>query len=193
MRRFPQPLTDAATLLTRRRLLRNVLIAAPTLFLARYTGRVEAAAESRQLALFNTHTGEALEIRYFAEGAYVTESLRQLNHVLRDHRTGEVGVIDPALYDVLHEVAAAAHADPSFEVISGFRSAASNEMLRSQGGGVARKSLHLQGMAIDIRLRGVACGRLCDIGLDLARGGVGYYPRSDFVHLDTGRVRSWRG
>jgi uncharacterized protein YcbK (DUF882 family) len=95
---------------------------------------------------------------------------------------------------VLHQVAQAAHADPSFEVISGFRSASSNELLRAQGsGGVARNSLHLKGMAIDVRLLGCGCERLSEIGLKLACGGVGYYPKSDFVHLDTGRVRSWRG
>ena len=104
-----------------------------------------------------------------------------------------VGTIDPAVFDVLHSVAGTCHADPMFEVISGFRSAASNEMLREQGGGVARKSLHLKGMAIDVRLRGVACTHLRDVGLELARGGVGYYRKSDFVHLDTGRVRSWAG
>jgi uncharacterized protein YcbK (DUF882 family) len=80
-----------------------------------------------------------------------------------------------------------------FDVISGFRSAASNERLRTQGGGVARQSLHLRGMAIDVRLRGVACTHLRDVGLELARGGVGYYRKSNFVHLDTGRVRSWTG
>jgi uncharacterized protein YcbK (DUF882 family) len=123
----------------------------------------------------------------------VADALGQLNRLLRDHRTGEVGTIDPALFDVLCEVAGSCHADPVFEVISGFRSTASNEMLRTQGGGVARQSLHLKGMAIDVRLRGVACSHLRDVGLELARGGVGYYPKSDFVHLDTGRVRTWSG
>jgi uncharacterized protein YcbK (DUF882 family) len=180
--------------LARRRLLKAALLAASGVIAARYAGRVEAATESRGLALFNTHTGESLEIDYFADGAYVPAALSQLNHVLRDHRTNEQGVIDPALFDVLHQVAQAAHADPSFEVISGFRSASSNELLRAQGsGGVARNSLHLKGMAIDVRLLGCGCERLSEIGLKLACGGVGYYPKSDFVHLDTGRVRSWRG
>ena len=186
MHGHPQPLT-------RRRVLKSALLAAPALFIARHAGWAEAATESRRLALLNAHTGESLEIAYFADGAYRAESLRQLNQLLRDHRTGEVGVIDSALFDVLHQVAMTAHADPSFEVISGFRSAASNDMLRAQGGGVARQSLHLTGQAIDVRLRGIECSRLRDVGLELACGGVGYYPRSDFVHLDTGRVRSWRG
>jgi uncharacterized protein YcbK (DUF882 family) len=180
--------------LTRRQVLKNAVIAAPALFLARYTGYVEAATpRTRRIALLNTHTSESLETAYFADGAYVTGALVQLNQLLRDHRTGEIGTIDPALFDVLHTIAGTCHADPMFEVISGFRSAASNERLRTQGGGVARQSLHLRGMAIDVRLRGVACTHLRDVGLELARGGVGYYRKSNFVHLDTGRVRSWTG
>jgi uncharacterized protein YcbK (DUF882 family) len=180
--------------LARRRLLKAALLAASGVIAARYAGRVEAATEPRRLALLNTHTGEWLELDYFAGGGYLPAALSQLNHVLRDHRSNEAGIIDPALFDVLHEVAQAACADASFEVISGFRSASSNELLRAQGGGgVARNSLHLKGMAIDVRLRGVGCSRLKDVALQLARGGVGYYPKSDFVHLDTGRVRSWRG
>jgi uncharacterized protein YcbK (DUF882 family) len=171
-----------------------LLLTAPALVAARYAGRAEAATETRQLGLLNTHTNESLELAYSAAGSYVPEALSQLNHLLRDHRTGEESAMDPTLFDVLHEVAQACHADPSFEVISGFRSATSNELLRSQGGGgVARNSLHLKGMAIDVRLRGVGCHHLMDVALELARGGVGYYPKSDFVHLDTGRVRSWRG
>jgi uncharacterized protein YcbK (DUF882 family) len=180
-------------MLTRRHMLKSALVATPALFLARYAGHVEAATTTRRIALFNTHTSESLEIAYFADGAFVTEALGRLNQLLRDHRTGEVGTIDPALFDVLHAVAGTCHAEATFEVISGFRSAASNDMLREQGGGVARQSLHLKGMAIDVRLRGVACSHLRDVGLELARGGVGYYRKSDFVHLDTGRVRSWAG
>ena len=198
MRKNP-PVAAAALLvppvdLTRRRLLKGALLAASGLIAARYAGRAEAATQPRRLALLNTHTAESLELDYFAGGGYLPAALSQLNHVLRDHRTNEEGSIDPALFDVLHEVAQAACADASFEVISGFRSASSNEVLRAQGGGgVARNSLHLKGMAIDVRLRGVGCSRLKDVALQLARGGVGYYAKSDFVHLDIGRVRSWRG
>lgn len=179
--------------LTRRRLLKNALIAVPTIIAARYSEPVEAAAESRHVALFHTHTGESLELPYFAAGEYQRNALRRLNSFLRDHRTGDVGVMDPALFDYLNEVARATGVDPRFEVISGFRSAASNEMLRAQGGGVARDSMHLKGKAIDVRLKGVGSDRLSEAALELARGGVGYYGKSDFVHLDTGRVRSWRG
>lgn len=193
MRKNSRPPFNVARPLTRRHLLKSALLAAPTLIASRYAGPVEAATETRRLALLNTHTGESLDLAYFADGGYLSEALSQLNHVLRDHRTGEEGAIDPALFDLLHRVGQAAHADPSFEVISGFRSPSSNETLRTQSGGVARNSLHLKGMAIDVRLRGVDCRRLTDLALELARGGVGYYPKSDFVHIDTGRVRSWRG
>lgn len=178
---------------SRRRLLKGALIAAPAIVAARYSEPAEAASESRQIAFFNTHTDETLEIIYYSAGEYRKDALEKLNVVLRDHRTGDVGKIDPALFDQLVDVAHAAGADPRFEVISGFRSAASNEKLRAQGNGVARRSLHLDGKAIDVRLKGVKCARLCEVALDLERGGVGLYSKSDFVHLDTGRVRHWRG
>lgn len=179
--------------LTRRRLLKSALIAVPTIIAARYSEPVDGAAESRHVALFHTHTGESLELTYFAAGEYLPDALRRLNSFLRDHRTGETGLMDPALFDCLHEVARATGVDPRFEVISGFRSAASNEMLRAQEGGVARNSMHLKGKAIDVRLKGIGSDRLSEAARELARGGVGYYGKSDFVHLDTGRVRSWRG
>ena len=179
--------------LVRRRLLKSALIAAPAIIAARYSDLAEAAAPSRWIGLYNTHTSESLEAVFAAAGEYQRNVLLQLNRILRDHRTGDVGVMDPKLFDQLYEVARAAGADPEFEVISGFRSAASNEMLRAQNGGVARRSLHLDGKAIDVRLKGVKCERLSEVALDLARGGVGLYRKSDFVHLDTGRVRRWLG
>lgn len=178
--------------LSRRRLLERALAAAPLLAVPG-ARPAQAAAESREVALFNTHTGESLEVTFFAAGDYQDAALRRLDALLRDHRTGDVGVMDPALFDYLAAVARAARAEPRFEVISGYRSAKSNEMLRARGGGVARNSLHLRGKAIDVRLKGVATDRLYRTALDLALGGAGYYAKSDFVHLDTGRVRSWRG
>jgi uncharacterized protein YcbK (DUF882 family) len=149
-----------------------------------------SAARARELAFENLHTGERLEVAYCERGEYVPEALAHLDRLLRDHRTGEVHPIDPALFDLLHDVRAAT-AGGAFEVISGFRSAATNQMLRAQGGGIAEKSLHLVGKAIDVRLRGVETARLRRAALRLARGGVGFYPGPDFVHLDTGRVRYW--
>lgn len=151
------------------------------------------AAQIRSLALTNTHTAEKLRLSYFTAGQYVGEALQRLDHVFRDHRSGEVHPIDRQLFDRLHQLAALAGCEPEYEIISGYRSPASNELLRSGSTGVAKKSLHMQGKAIDVRLRGVPCSRLRDLALQLQVGGVGYYPKSAFVHLDTGRVRSWSG
>ena len=148
----------------------------------------------RTLTFINTHTGEELTAAYRGADGYDPQALASIDKVLRDHRSGEIGRMDPSLLDCLHDVADAAGVDPCFEVISGFRSSVSNEMLRRKGGGgVAEKSLHLKGQAIDVRLRGVRTERLCELALRLERGGVGYYPSSNFVHLDTGRVRRWSG
>lgn len=151
------------------------------------------AAQIRSLALTNTHTAEKLRLSYFTAGQYVGEALQRLDHVFRDHRSGEVHPIDRQLFDRLHQLSALAGCEPEYEIISGYRSPASNELLRSGSTGVAKKSLHMQGKAIDVRLRGVPCSRLRDLALQLQVGGVGYYPKSAFVHLDTGRVRSWSG
>lgn len=146
----------------------------------------------RRLALDHTHTGERLDLVYAVRDAYVPQALRTLNHFLRDHYTGEVGVMDPQLFDILHRLQAELGAREAFQVISGYRCAATNGMLKStRGGGVARRSLHMEGKAIDIRLPDVPLGDLRDAALALRAGGVGYYPHDRFVHLDTGRVRSW--
>jgi uncharacterized protein YcbK (DUF882 family) len=149
-----------------------------------------AAPEARALAFANLHTGERLEVAYREGPDYVPEALASLDRLLRDHRTGEVHAIDPGLFDLLYD-ARAATGGGVFEVISGFRSAATNETLRARSGGIAEKSLHLVGKAIDVRLRGVESASLRRAALRLARGGVGFYPGPDFVHLDTGRVRFW--
>jgi uncharacterized protein YcbK (DUF882 family) len=154
---------------------------------------VPAAAPPRHLTLRNLHTAEVLDIDYSSGGIYVPDAMARIMQVLRDYRTGEQHEIDPALLDGLCDLAAALHADPVFDVISGYRSPQTNELLRSQSAGVALHSLHMDGRAIDVRLAGVDCGDLAAAALKLARGGVGYYRRSDFVHLDTGAVRSWQG
>ncbi len=145
-----------------------------------------------RLSLAHTHTGERLEIAYAEGGAYDPKALGRLNRFLRDHYTGQVGVMDPGLFDQLHQVQALLGCSGPFEVISGFRCAGTNERLRLQGaGGVARRSLHMDGRAIDVRLPGVPLGELRDAALSLRAGGVGFYPREQFVHMDTGRVRHW--
>jgi uncharacterized protein YcbK (DUF882 family) len=158
------------------------LLAAPVL---------AASREVRCLSFVHTHTGERLRAPYFRDGCYQAECLVQVNHLLRDFRTGEVHPIDPALLDILFDLQTRANRDGAFEVISGYRSPATNAMLHSHSEGVAVHSLHLQGRAIDVRLPGFATRELAAQARTLQRGGVGFYARSDFVHVDTGRVRFW--
>lgn len=148
--------------------------------------------DARSLSFDHTHTREQLTLVYAVGEQYVPDALAALNHFLRDHYSGEVGVIDPQLLDLLHRVKAELGVKQPFQVISGFRCPATNQTLRStRGGGVATRSLHMDGKAIDIRIPGVPLGELRDAALQLRAGGVGYYPRDQFVHVDTGRVRSW--
>ncbi len=151
-----------------------------------------ARPDARALAFDHTHTGERLSLVYAVGDHYVTDALGALNHFMRDHYTGDVGVMDPQLFDLLHRVRQELGTRTSFQVISGYRCPTTNATLKAtRGGGVARRSLHMDGKAIDVRLPGVALGDLRDAALSLRSGGVGYYPRDQFVHLDTGRVRHW--
>lgn len=150
-----------------------------------------AGVRRRSLSLHNTHTNEKLDIAYFEDGEYVSGALRRLAQYLRDFRNGQVHGFDPALFDQLHTVQSMLGVGGRFEVISGYRSPDTNAMLRRRSSGVAKHSLHLEGRAIDVRLTSVDTAQLRDAALELAAGGVGYYRRSDFVHMDTGRVRRW--
>lgn len=144
------------------------------------------------LRLYHTHTGEHLDIVYRHGNAYIPEALAKLDYFLRDHRTGEVHHFDPRLFDLLSDVTqAVGRADAEVDIICGFRAPASNEFLRAHTSGVAKYSLHMQAEAIDIRLPGTPTSKFRDAALALGRGGVGYYPASDFIHLDVGRVRRW--
>ena len=172
----------------RRQILKSVALAMPAAALP-VLGL--AAAEPRQLRFNHTHTGEKLDLVYHENGAYLPGALAEINHLFRDFRSNDVFPVDPALLDFLHAAHDRLGGSGIFEIISAYRSPATNEMLRKRGGGVAQKSQHLKGKAIDVRLTGVATADLRQAGLDLARGGVGFYPKSDFVHLDTGRVRWW--
>ncbi|RRQ20018.1 DUF882 domain-containing protein [Thiohalobacter thiocyanaticus] len=145
----------------------------------------------RELALHNLHTGESTEVVYWRDGDYAGSALADLNHLLRDHRSGEVWDMDPALLDQLYLLQRQVGVERPYQVISGYRSPSTNAMLRGQSSGVAKRSLHMQGRAIDIRLPGVKLSKLREAALTLQAGGVGYYPQSNFVHLDTGRVRFW--
>ncbi len=148
-------------------------------------------ASARALRFAHTHTGERLAIEYFSGGAYLPDALTTVNYFLRDFRTGDVHEIDLGLLDLLHSLATVTETSRPFQVISGYRSPATNEMLRHRSEGVAAGSLHMNGQAIDIRLGDVALPTLRQVALEARRGGVGYYPASDFVHVDTGRVRLW--
>ncbi len=150
-----------------------------------------AQADRRALAFDNLHTGEKLAIDYWVEGAYVPEALGSINHVLRDFRNNEVHVIDPRLLDLLSVLHRQLGSTEAFQVISGYRSPATNAMLHAESSGVAAHSLHMQGMAIDIRLSDRPLDVLHATALGLNAGGVGYYPSLDFVHVDVGRIRRW--
>lgn len=175
---------------SRRRLVGAIaaVLAAPALVLARRAG---AAPIARRLAFEHTHTGERLALTYAVGDAYLPQALATLRRFLRDFRSGETHAIDPALLDQLHRLATLTASGAPFQVISAYRSPATNRRLRERSQGVAAQSLHLTGQAIDIRLADVALGDLRDAALSLRAGGVGYYPASDFVHVDTGRVRRW--
>jgi uncharacterized protein YcbK (DUF882 family) len=145
----------------------------------------------RRLSFVHTHTGEKLITTYWGDGAYLEPELGRVDDFLRDFRTGERHVIDPALLDQLHELALATGTGAPFQVISGYRSPSTNATLRASRGGQASHSLHMQGQAIDVRLADVSSASIRDAALELGRGGVGFYRGEDFVHIDTGRVRHW--
>jgi uncharacterized protein YcbK (DUF882 family) len=146
---------------------------------------------ARTLSLRHTHTGEVLSLTYAAGDAYLTEALARVNWFLRDFRNGESKAIDPQLLDQLHVLSAVTGTKAPYEVISGYRSPATNELLQRRSAGVATHSLHLEGRAIDVRLADVPLAVLRDAATSLRAGGVGFYAQSQFVHLDTGRVRHW--
>ena len=147
----------------------------------------------RSVALHNLHTGESLDAIYWDDGRYVPDALQAVNKVLRDFRTGDEHFMDPRLLDLLNTVHGRVEAKSPFQVISGYRSPKTNAVLHERSHGVASGSLHMQGMAIDVRVEGVQLGHLHKAALDLGRGGVGLYPTSNFVHMDVGRVRRWSG
>src|SRR5512140_1162439 len=152
----------------------------------------EPLPPDRDLAFFNTHTAESVAVEYCLSGCLVPESLETINHILRDTRTDETKDIDVGLLDLLLRLARTVPTSEPFHIISGYRSRSTNDFLRKTGGGgVAANSLHLVGKAIDIRVPGVALRDLYRTAVGLRGGGVGIYPRSDFIHVDVGRVRTW--
>lgn len=186
-----RPKHDQGQRATRRGFLLHAGIAAVAVGAA---SRVRAAGDSsvpRSLAFVHTHTGEELSVTYYRDGGYVRPALDRLNVLLRDFRTESVHPVDPQLFDVLHRLQRVAASGEAFHIISAYRSPLTNARLHARSGGVAEHSLHMEGRAIDIRLPGVATSRLAVQARQLGCGGVGFYRVSDFVHVDTGRVRCW--
>lgn len=177
------PVNPTRRLLLRASLAGSVIAAAPL-------SRVWAANE-RRLSLYNLHTGEKINQPYWMQGNYLPDTLESINTVLRDHRSGEVYPIDPALLDLLSALQNRVGSRQGYEVISGYRSPATNAMLQGKSSGVAKRSLHMQGRAIDIRLPGTQLAQLHRAAKDMKSGGVGLYTGSNFIHVDTGRVRYW--
>ena len=182
--------------------MQTVLAGGAALSLARFASAEDAVAApaekakaaERSIELFNTHTNETVSVVYKRGEEFDADALAKLKHLLRDHRNGESHDMDPRLFDQLHELALAARCPPHFEIISGYRSQESNDKMSSRpGSGVAKKSLHMQGRALDVRLKNCSCADLRDHALAAKKGGVGYYERSDFVHIDTGAFRTWVG
>jgi uncharacterized protein YcbK (DUF882 family) len=153
-------------------------------------GKPNAPLE-RSLGFYNTHTDETLKTVYWAKGKYQPEGLREINRILRDYRTGDVHSIDEELLDLLYLLQAKTGHKDKFHIISGYRSPATNAMLSARSAGVAKRSYHMQGKAIDIRLPGYDLKKLHQAALALKGGGVGYYPSSNFIHVDVGPVRRW--
>ena len=144
------------------------------------------------LRFFHTHTGERLDVVYRVGDQYIPEALDRLDHFLRDHRTGDIHHYDPRLFDLLSDLTASVgRGGAELQVICGYRTPWSNNFLRTHTVGVAEHSLHMEAEAIDIRLPGVKTYAFRNAALALHRGGVGYYAKSDFIHVDVGRVRRW--
>jgi len=145
----------------------------------------------KRLSFFNTHTREQLESVFWEAGDYLPDELRRIDHILRDPLTGETKEMDVRLFDLLHRLRQNLAAPNAFHIICGYRSPQTNAALRQKSSGVAAHSLHMTGQAVDIRLPGVPLPSLRRAALALKAGGVGYYPQSDFVHVDVGPVRTW--
>lgn len=162
-----------------------------------FTQRTQVSApylqglEEKTLAFEHTHTGDKLKLTYFERGNYIEDALQEINYLLRDFRTDDIHPIDTALLDQLFDLKQTLGINKPFHIVSGYRSPFTNAQLRRHSHGVAEHSFHMQGRAIDIRVEGVSSKTIRNAALAMAQGGVGYYPRNNFVHLDTGRFRTW--
>ncbi len=178
--------------LNRRKLIKGGFVIAMATSLW-WPNKAEAANvfSGREVSFLNAHTGEKFKGEYWQKGRYLPDAFKEIKHIMRDHRTGEIFPIDPRLVDILFVLKKKFNTNNHYRIFSGYRSPATNKMLRRSSFGVARKSLHMQGQAVDLRLPGYSLSALRRQAMALRAGGVGYYPKSQFVHLDTGRVRHW--
>ena len=180
--------------ISRRSFLKTGLLATAglTLPVSSFARIADSLAPEKTLSFYNTHTGEKLKkATFWTQGKYVPGTLDEINYILRDFRADEINPIDPQLLDLLYAISRKLGTDKPFHIISGFRAPSTNSFLRQQSQGVAKRSLHMEGKAIDIRMPGQDLTALRQVAVALKRGGVGLYPESNFVHIDTGRVRYW--
>ncbi len=176
----------------RRRLLQGIALSVPGFMLSAYSpASLAAFSKQRALSFHHLHTNEKLTVKYFADNRFLPDALGTINQFLRDFRTGDQHPIDSRLLDILYWVQKTTGSNGIYEVISGYRSPETNDFLRNNNKGVAKRSLHMQGKAIDIRLTDVDTKLLQKAAIKLQAGGVGYYQDSNFVHLDTGQFRTW--
>jgi len=187
---FQNPSHSDGPRLTRRHFVSLCASAAGLLVVPQVLANV-APQSQRSLSFRHTHTGERETILYWRDGEYSAAGLKEADRLLRDFRTGESIAMDPNLLDLLYALRLSVGVEGEFQIISAYRSPKTNKMLRNRSGGVAKRSLHMLGKAIDIRFCACDLKRLRDLAISLKAGGVGYYPDSNFIHVDTGRVRYW--
>lgn len=174
-------------------ILKRSPLAAPAVITPQSTALAMAADDVRRIALHNLHTGDVFNEVYWQKGAYVPDALAAAQHALRDWRNGEEHFMDPKLFDLLHNLSSKIETGAPFQIISGYRSPQTNAMMHARSEGVASHSQHMLGKASDIRVEGVQLTHLHNAALSLKAGGVGFYPVSNFVHVDVARVRQWNG
>lgn len=188
MAKAPRPSSPSIDLRRRRMLQAGLFL---TLSAAAGPAAALGGPRQRRLQMVNLHTGDEVDAIYWRNGHWRESALERIDWVLRDHRADQATVMDRGLLDLMHRLHAELGVDTPYSIISGYRSPATNAMLRKASSGVAKRSLHMQGRAVDLRVEGIATAELRDAARALRAGGVGYYPRSGFVHVDTGRVRYW--
>ena len=175
----------------RRSFLKSSVVLASAIGLPTLAKAAQPAPAERTLRLYNTHTGESLRSVFWAEGRFIPDALKDINKLLRDHRNDKVADMDPKLILLLNDVSDKFGDGQTLHIISGYRSPESNAKLAAASNGVAKHSMHMDGKAIDIRMPGKNLAQLHKAAMSMKAGGVGYYPDSQFVHMDTGRVRYW--